>query len=776
MKTRDRRLFTAVAFIAVVMLSPTRNVEACGPWFEPDVFVNTTHPDDPATFAAGNLGILQAGFDSRDYAVAFRYLNGGKLSDAERLSFAPPVSPAAVQEWSNLSPAQAAAAQQAEIAARKSAQPAGHWLEERAKYTPASTSAEQEPSFPTDYEGNIVLDEGYLNCPDPAFANATLTLSKRAHAWGDKSPWLADWIHGQDAVFSNCAGKTATTPAPATPGGPALLQADRAYQVASATFYAKRFDDAAREFAAIAADGKSPWSAWGGYLAARATVRKAFAMGSATDPYSNEIAGFDMDTMKHAQQMLEMLLKQPSPLPSRTIVQDELNFIRIRIEPEQRATEICAALAGPAPDPNFTHDIDDLNWLLLKRTKIGTPPPLLAWIAAWRGGSTAATAYAMWQSKHALPWLVMALAQAQPADPFAPELVDAATTIGPGTPAYDAVFFHRVRLLIGLKRTDEARGLLDAAISALRREKPGSSLNALLGERMAVARRFSEFLTYAPRSTLSVGSQGADDLQGQCNQNAHADNGSADCPELKEPQEFDEDAVTVLNRETPINLLIEAGNSQSLPDNLRHELAISAWTRTVLLEDADDAAKLAPLLPKAIRDAAGSSVGFPADVAILRNPGIRPYLEPGVARVASFGYFDDFRNNWWCKPWDDRPDNGEAGPPQQNPPPLPVPPFMPAGDVARGAAEVQRLQQLPDSIIVIGQRVVDYARQHPEDPLAPEALALTVRAGHYACAAFIPDPAGENGSEYTPVSKAAFELLHRRYPKSPWALKTRYYY
>ena len=41
-------------------------------------------PDDLAAFAKGQLGILQAGFDSNEYAVAFRYLNGGKLSAAER--------------------------------------------------------------------------------------------------------------------------------------------------------------------------------------------------------------------------------------------------------------------------------------------------------------------------------------------------------------------------------------------------------------------------------------------------------------------------------------------------------------------------------------------------------------------------------------------------------------------------------------------------------------------------------------------------------------------
>ena len=47
-----------------------------------------------------------------------------------------------------------------------------------------------------------------------------------------------------------------------------------------------------------------------------------------------------------------------------------------------------------------------------------------------------------------------------------------------------------------------------------------------------------------------------------------------------------------------------------------------------------------------------------------------------------------------------------------------------------------------------------------------------MRAGHYACQ----PSAGSDKSEYTPISKQAFELLHRRYPKSSWALKTRYYY
>jgi hypothetical protein len=761
------RLFAIAVLVAAVLLSPIGSVEACGPFFEDDVFVSTTSPDDIAAFAKGQLGILQAGFDSNEYAVAYRYLNGGRLSDAELAAYAPAISrPQIVADYRNLSPEQIAAAQKAEKEAQENAQPFGQWLRARAKYIPEDAPGEQKPVFPTNYDGTMSLDEGYLNCPDPAFQNAMLTLAKRADTWGKQSPSLINWIRGQDAVFSNCTGKTAVIPAPAAFDSPSLLKADRVYQIASAAFYAKQFDEAIRQFAAIAADGSSPWAAWGPYLAARATVRKAFAMGKATDPYSGDLASYDQDTMMRAQEMLESLLQQPNPKPSRSIIQEELNFVRIRTEPKQRAKEIGVALAGPKPDPNFANDIRDLNWLLVKRVETSNPPPLLAWIAAWRGGATAASAFAIWQQSHALPWLVMAIVKAGPSDPFASRLIDDAAGIPSGTPAYDTVFFHRIRLLTALKRTDEARALLDAALPPLQRQKPTSNLNALLAERMAVARNFQEFLIYAPRSTLKTESQGSYDLHGQCDERVRAVNKEADCPELNEPQ-FDEDAVTVLNQQTPIKLLIEAAGSTSLPANLRQNLAIVTWSRAILLQDSESAAKLSPSLPKAIRDTAQSSIGFPANLAILRNPGIRPYLETGISRVASYSYFDELRNNWWCKPWSQSQYSDEA-----KPMPVPNVGFLPADALSRADSEYQQLQQLPDSVIVIGQRVLDYAKAHPEDSNIPEALALVVRAGHYACQRF----SGSDKSEYTPVSKAAFELLHRRYPKSLWALKTRYYY
>jgi hypothetical protein len=55
--------------------------------------------------------------------------------------------------------------------------------------------------------------------------------------------------------------------------------------------------------------------------------------------------------------------------------------------------------------------------------------------------------------------------------------------------------------------------------------------------------------------------------------------------------------------------------------------------------------------------------------------------------------------------------------------------------------------------------------------------ALTVRATHYGAGEWGVNDAGKRlMAEKTAVSKAAFELLHSRYPQSEWAKKTKYYY
>jgi outer membrane protein assembly factor BamD (BamD/ComL family) len=84
-----------------------------------------------------------------------------------------------------------------------------------------------------------------------------------------------------------------------------------------------------------------------------------------------------------------------------------------------------------------------------------------------------------------------------------------------------------------------------------------------------------------------------------------------------------------------------------------------------------------------------------------------------------------------------------------------------------------RLAKLPGAPDLIGQRVLEWAKGHPADPDVPEALYLTVRATRYGNAKTVQNP---DNTSYSPTSKAAFQLLHRNYPKSEWAAKTPYYY
>lgn len=758
MKLPRRR--TILLFALFVALS-FATVQACGPDWEPDVFVRATKPDDLKAFATGQLGILQSGYDSNELAVFYRYLNGARLSEREQQAYLGP--PSHDVDWRTMSDAQIQAARKAEEAAN----PVNKWRTARNSYAPAATG----PALAADYARyDFDFEPDNRRCPDAAFETAVLTMHSRARTWGTKSPWLANWIHAQDAVFSNCtAGSAVGIPAPAPADAPALLRADRAYQLAAAAFYAGRLDEARTDFEAIAQDESSPWHGIAPYLAARTLVRQAFANAPKTDPWSGDLAVFDAKAMQAAQWKLETLLKQPNPAPSRRAVQAELNFVRIRTEPQARMAEICAALADPGVDPNFDQDLKDLSFVLVKQTRLANPPPLLAWIHAVREQNNAAAVIAMWQQTNAQPWLVLALVKATPGDPAVPGLLSAAAAVEQTNPAYDTVLFHRIRLLTLLHRADEARALVDKLLPQVQAAPLSSRSNAFLGERMAVARSFQEFLKYAPRPLLESSSAGSSSMGSICGPEPDAKGAVHPCPLGDHPLEFDEDAASILNHETPLSLLVKAATSPELPANLRQDVTLAAWTRSVVLEDAASAAALAPHLPADVRNAAGDGIGFSAVVALLRNPGMRPYVEPGISHLVSYSQLDMYRNNWWCGDW-----YGQfAQDPWKAPDAAPAPFFSPAERKA-ASAESDRVLHLPCASVYLGRRVIQYAKAHPDDANVPQALALTVRATRFACLEWA--AGGSTSADNTAVSKAAFQLLHTRYPNSAWTAKTRYYY
>ena len=770
-----RRGLLAAALVAAAI--PLLVVMACGPDFEPEVFTPATHPEDLKTYASGNLGVLQPNYWQADKIVAYRYLIGGHLSPAEQAVYNPPPPPEPL-------PMSYQAVYQAGQRAMEAKQPANRWVAARAGFTQQPLAAAPAADRTVEIKRQGSVEQEYqLNCPGDAFETAIATLRSRATAWGPQSAALKDWIAGQDAVFSNCA-QSGTQPLPAPADAPPLLHQDRAYQLAAAHLYAARYDEAVTAFEAIAQDRSSPWSKWGEYLAARAEVRKAAAIAPAGG--WGDQAQFDPALLRSAQVRLRQVAQTAQTFDPKMqhAALAELSFINLRLDPKAHMNEAATALAGPAPDPEFSRNLDDLRFLA--DHKMTGDTDLLRWMglagqpedgAANQSGNLAGSAppvpaatqpgaYQRWRSTPSNPWLLSALALAEPGSSEASTLLAAAAKLPAGSPAYATANYHRVDLLLRAGQREPARLLATTLLEALHGPGMTGSRNAVLALRMLTAPTFSAFLEDAPRTVV------ASDFTSEAATNVPCRNSptSAYCSKGISAAQLDQDAASAFNRKLPLALWIEAANSRTLPENLRQAVAWAAWVRALGLNDEASTRQLAPLLPPAVRAAVASSTGWAATVALLRNPGLRPYLDQGVQRSASYSTQDEYRDNWWCDRW------GDGAKPVAQSPPAVVPPdaalsFLEPAQQEAAKTQTAALNQLPNGVTWLGRRAIDYVKAHPEEPAAAESLALTVRATRFGC--FIPP---DKAAPQKAVSKEAFDLLHQRYPKSSWAAKTPYYY
>ena len=167
------------------------------------------------------------------------------------------------------------------------------------------------------------------------------------------------------------------------------------------------------------------------------------------------------------------------------------------------------------------------------------------------------------------------------------------------------------------------------------------------------------------------------------------------------------------------------------------------------------------------------SRNFAAIFLMLRFPGMRPYVQSGFGRLTPPGKLDQLRDNWWCpfRPVPDAPPDYYRVSSVLKAPLLvlyadgaPKAQFLSPEQRARAENEWSRLTTMPPAPEYLIAQTVEWVNGHSGDPRAAEALHLAVRAARYGCGA-------KPGA-----SKAAFQLLHRRYPDSEWARKTKYWY
>lgn len=755
-RNSTRALVALALIVTVSILVPYRS-QACGPFFTEAIFVFTKHPDFPLEkFAAGNLGVLQPSF-ARSYLVAaYRNLSGTSLSTAEAKGIKTLWEERLSYGWEFHDDAWIKT-----------------WNEARKKVpgvaAPPEIRAFRNREKPHEYES-------YLNCQQDAFENAAATLGDRIKTFGAESLGVKGWVGAQDLVFANCSeGKHIPADASAeAPDLPPLLRADRAYQIAAANFYAGSFDEAKQQFDAIARDQSSPWHERAAYLAARSLLRKgSFA--------EKEEEG--RPSLAEAETRLNAILKDKSLAGSHHAAARLLNLARLRLRPEEKLHELAHAIIKKDASVDFKQDVWDYTVLLdkflgddeetIKQTSATLKSDELTdWVLTFEDAKAEASTHAFqrWEQTKALPWLVTAMTKASGPQPKLDALLGAAAGVDHGSPAFPSLAFHSVRLLNENKRTDEARAMLDKILANDRGQLSGSAVNLLLGQRMLLAANLDEFLQAAPRKPAGF----SDDNDGR--QIPDEDDQTAETTKGAELF-FAPDSANVFNQAMPVAILRDAARSTTLAPNLRRDVAQAAFLRAAMIDDRETAAQAAALLPglyPELKDFLGAyqkaatpdARRFAAAYLSLKFPGLRPYVSAGTGRTTAISEMDSYRDNYWCAepPVPLSGDPSEETDKNKNKP-VAVPGFLNSSQrlAAKQFAALQALGTAPNYLCRIA---IEWTEKNPADPRAPEALHLAVRSTRYGC----------TDKETGRWSKAAYDLLHRRYPNTTWARNTKYWF
>jgi hypothetical protein len=743
-------LFVALSVLVAMLPRPAK---ACGPFFTDAIFVFEKHPEFPLErFARGQLGVLEPSY-ARSYLVAaYRNLSGEPLNDAEVDGLK-----ALWEERINLS------------YDYSSDDWIKKWTDARAKVpglgAPPEINVYRNREKPNDYET-------FLNCQQDAFDAATATLNDRIGRFGADNPVVRDWATTQDIVFSNCGGGEHIPP-PATDADEVLRRA-HVYQTAAANFYATKFDEAAGLFDAIAKDASSPWHLIAPYLAARSMLRK----GSLAEKDEQ-----GKPALADAEKRLSSIIKNQELRRSHHAAERLLNLTRLRLHPEETVDALAASIGKRGAAADFKQAVWDYTVLLDKyvgeeEVKSSDVPEsikrndLTDWVLTFQDQSPQATEHAIdkWVKTQRVPWLVAAIAKADITSGNINDLINAAAELDHTSPAFAPVVLHHARLVAEMNRADEARTLLDRTLAAETKTWPRSAVNRLLSGRLTLSMNLADFLRAAQREPAGFSDN---------------DDGREVPVEEKEVAEmtkgvklfFDTDASNVFNKLMPVAVMDEAAGSSILPQNLRRDVAQAAFMRAALLDRAvtanQAATKLANLYPELrelLTDYRGAKTPdarrFAAALLALRFPGLRPFVTAGIGRQTDVGEVDSYRDNWWCEAppgmFGGTPESEETN--SSKPEPA-VPEFL-KNRQTEAENEFAALRALGTAPNYLAQTVINFATKNPADQRVPEALHLAVKSTRFGC----------TDKDTGRWSKAAFDLLHRKYANTSWAKETKYWF
>jgi hypothetical protein len=438
---------------------------------------------------------------------------------------------------------------------------------------------------------------------------------------------------------------------------------------------------------------------------------------------------------------------------------------------EKETTRVLAqtpeASGGKLPSPgDVVLDDDMTKWILNFQD---TKPEALS------------KALDQWKKSKSLPWLVSVISKLKATDARKAEVVAEAAKISKDSPAYLTLEFHQIRLLAEENKPKEAASRLNALLAEVGSKLPPSTRNALFEMGVSCAGSLAEFVKLAAPSPAVV--------TWDYDSNELPDNDSESEPGPARLKPIDKylnytgcltgEAAEIVNNNVPLGTFAALASNTTLPAAVRFDLAQAGWVRSVMLKNEKMATTLSPVLAKlrpqlskslTTYDAAssGTEKEFAGLTAILRNPGMRPYVTPGLVRETAFDKIDNYRNNWWDaeQPQAARNpymDNGEEAEKEKKPS---TAAFLTPAEAEQGSKESAAIAAQGTAPNVLAQRVLALSKAKPKDPRLAEMLHLVVTTTRY----------GNTDDETTALSKQAYQALHKNFPNDPWTKKTKFWF
>ena len=392
-------------------------------------------------------------------------------------------------------------------------------------------------------------------------------------------------------------------------------------------------------------------------------------------------------------------------------------------------------------------------------------------------------ALAKWRETQSEAWFIAALSKAQKTSVSLKRLLAQAETVKRDDPMFATVAYNRIRLLRDVGKDAEARQLVDEIITTRFDMLPLSAQNQFVELRMELAENITEFLKFAARKPVAFYEYGTigriADIMGV--EKEYREDSGLDEQQKRRVEQllkwderliFNEKVADILNWHFPLTGLVAVSQDPALPDYLRDRVLFTVWTRAILLKNYSVANQAATEIVKKGMDSSGVLVRYlesrtpiekedAATYAMVKLTSLSPYLAPGLPGVEL--EVDDFYFGfaWWCTLPETEFDE-EAG---QVPKRVPSPRFLGADFLAAAQKERAELRSIGNGNKYLGKRVIEWAKQRPQDPRVPEALFIATMANQsqkYGC----------DGWEYDEdLMRAAQTLLREKYPNSPWAMK-----